>query len=243
MLRSGGKVVGSVVGHTERNITVQTDVGKKNISKRDILKIIYKDVSKEEEKRIRQEEEKKLQENPQQKIEEPIIIIEPPKQEAIGPGRNKWSAVWRSAILPGWGQSYTENRSEAILTGSVFLGTVALAVAARSEAESAKKHYDDVVSKSGTTGTYILGGGLANYFLYTQVPSARSEYSAAVQHYNEAVYVLGAVYLTQLVRSYFLGSSWAGQADAPVTWGVSPKPDLIPGKLGWGAEARLSFRF
>ncbi|TGK08067.1 hypothetical protein EHO59_07495 [Leptospira semungkisensis] len=233
--------MGSVVGQNERSITVQTDIGKKNISKRDILRIIYKDVTKEEEKKIRQEEEKKLQENPQQKIEEPIIIIEPPKAEI--PPRSRWSVVWRSAVLPGWGQYYAENKSEGIWTGSIFLGSLALAAATRVEAASAKKTYDDAVSKTSTTGTYIYGGGLANYFLYTQVPHARSEYHNAVEHYNEAIYVLGAVYLTQLVRSYILGGNWASQADAPVTWGVNPKPDLISGRMGWGAEARLLVRF
>ncbi|WP_425268937.1 LA_0442/LA_0875 N-terminal domain-containing protein [Leptospira hartskeerlii] len=245
LLRKGGKVIGNVVGQNEKTITVQSESGKQTINKRDILKIIYKDITKEEENRIRKEEEKKVQENPQV-VEEPVQVIEtPPTSSTIsGPSRNRWSAVWRSAILPGWGQWYTDNKLEAKITGGAFLGSLALAGYARSEAESAKSKYDDAVSKSSTTGSYIYGGGIANFYLLTVVPGARADYESSVQAYNTSVYVLGGVYLAQLVRTYFLGKSWEqGSSVNPVAWTVVPKPDWSAGRMGWGAEASFSLGF
>ncbi|TGM12020.1 hypothetical protein EHQ81_01625 [Leptospira selangorensis] len=241
LLRKGGKVIGNVVGQNEKTIVVQTESGKQNISKRDILKIIYKDITKEEENRIRKEEEKKVQENPQV-VEEPIQIIQPPL--STGPSRSRWSAVWRSAILPGWGQWYTDNKLEAKITGGAFLVSLGYAGYSRSEAESAKSKYDDAVSKSSTTGAYIYGGGVANFYLLTVVPGARADYETSVHAYNTSVYVLGGVYLAQLVRTYFLGKSWEQGASAnPVAWTVVPKPDWSAGRIGWGAEASFSLGF
>ncbi|TGM89764.1 LA_0442/LA_0875 N-terminal domain-containing protein [Leptospira licerasiae] len=244
LLRKGGKLTGNVVGQNEKTITVQSESGKQTINKRDILKIIYKDITKEEENRIRKEEEKKVQENPQV-VEEPVQIIPPPTSTAsTEPGRNRWSAVWRSAVLPGWGQWYTDNKSEAKITGGAFIASLAYAGYSRSEAESAKSKYDDAVSKSSTTGSYIYGGGVANFYLLTVVPGARADYESSVQAYNTSVYVLGGVYLAQLVRTYFLGKSWEQGASAgPVAWTVVPKPDWSAGRLGWGAEASFSLGF
>ncbi|WP_367897771.1 hypothetical protein AB3N61_12795 [Leptospira sp. WS58.C1] len=242
LLRKGGKVIGNVVGQNEKTITVQSDTGKQTISKRDILKIIYKDITREEENRIRKEEEKKVQENPQI-VEEPIQIIPPPVSNE--PNRSRWSAVWRSALLPGWGQWYTDNKLEAKITGGAFLASLAYAGYSRSEAESAKSKYDDAVSKSSTTGSFIYGGGIANFYLLTIVPSARADYESSVQTYNTSVYLLGGVYLAQLVRTYFLGKSWEEGATAnPVAWTVVPKPDWsASGRVGWGAEASFSLGF
>lgn len=242
LLRKGGKIIGNVVGQNEKTIVVQTESGKQNINKRDILKIIYKDITKEEESRIRKEEEKKVQENPQI-VEEPILITPPPT--STEPGRSRWSAVWRSAIIPGWGQWYTDNKKEAWITGGAFLGSLAYAGYSRSEAESAKSKYDDAVSKSSTTGSFIYGGGIANFYLLTVVPGARADYESAVQAYNTSVYVLGGVYLAQLVRTYFLGKSWEQGASAnPVAWTIVPKPDWsATGRVGWGAEASFSLGF
>lgn len=241
LLRKGGKVIGNVVGQNEKTIVVQTESGKQNINKRDILKIIYKDITREEENRIRKEEEKKVQENPQV-VEEPIQIIQPPN--STGPSRSRWSAVWRSAILPGWGQWYTDNKLEAKITGGAFLVSLGYAGYSRSEAESAKSKYDDAVSKSSATGAYIYGGGIANFYLLTVVPGARADYESSVHAYNTSVYVLGGVYLAQLVRTYFLGKSWEqGSSANPVAWTVVPKPDWSAARIGWGAEASFTLGF
>ncbi|TGL61396.1 LA_0442/LA_0875 N-terminal domain-containing protein [Leptospira sarikeiensis] len=240
LLRKGGKIIGNVVGQNEKTITVQSDSGKQTINKRDILKIIYKDITAEEEKKIRKEEEKKIQENPQV-VEEPIQILPPSSTE---PKRSRWSAVWRSALIPGWGQWYTGHKLEGGITGGAFLGSLAYSASSRSEAESAKSKYDDAVSKSSTTGSLIFGGGVANFYLLTVVPGARADYESAIQSYNTSVYVLGTVYLAQLVRSYFLGKAWENEAGSnPVAWTVTPKPDWMVGKMGWGAEASVTLGF
>lgn len=239
LLRKGGKVVGDVVAQNEKTITVQSESGRKVLNKREILKIIYKDISKEEENRIRKEEEKKIQENPQV-VEEPLVIpAEPAKTE---PSRSRWSVVWRSAIVPGWGQWYAGNKKEALVTGALFLGAVGYGASSRQAAESAKSSYDSAVFLSGPVGTSILGGGVANLILITEVPSSRANYESSIQTYNSSVYALGAVYLAQLVRSYFVGRSWEQEAN-PITWGVYPKPEMVFGRLGWGAEASVQVGF
>ncbi|MFB5649571.1 LA_0442/LA_0875 N-terminal domain-containing protein [Leptospira wolffii] len=240
LLRKGGKLMGNITGQNEKAITVQTAEGTKTIGKREILKIIYKDVTKEEENRIRKEEEKKLQENP--KIEEPLVIAPPPEVKTSS--RSKWSVVWRSALLPGWGAWYAGRKKEGGLTAAGFATTLGLASYARVEAGSAKKDYDEAVFRSSVQGAYIFGGAISNFYLYAVVPEARSKYDSSIHTYNGAVYLLASAYLAQLVRSYFIGKSWEQETEPnPISWGVYPKPDLMLGKLGWGAEASIQIGF
>ncbi len=247
LLRNGGKIVGTVVSQNEKAIVIQSEDGKKStIGKREILKIVYKEIiSKEEENKIRKEAEQTLKENPKEEViikEEPIVKEPSPTTNLSG--RSRWSAVWRSALLPGWGQWYTGNKAEAKLTLGGFGTALALGIYTRIEEDSAKKDYDAAVSRSSITGAYILGGGIANFYLLTVVPGARSDYDKSVHMYNDSIYLLGSVYVAQLVRSYFLGKAWENDAGPnPIAWTVSPKPDFGMGRLGWGAEASVTIGF
>lgn len=54
------------------------------------------------------------------------------------------AAVWRSALLPGWGQYYQEKSWTAVLYPLTFAGTVAAAILTESSYKTAVADYDDI---------------------------------------------------------------------------------------------------
>ncbi|EMO26513.1 hypothetical protein LEP1GSC170_2542 [Leptospira interrogans serovar Bataviae str. HAI135] len=62
LLQEGGSYRGKVITQNQKTITIQTKHGKHVISKKEILKVIYKDVSEEEEEKVRNAEIQRLEE-------------------------------------------------------------------------------------------------------------------------------------------------------------------------------------
>ncbi|PNV72096.1 LA_0442/LA_0875 N-terminal domain-containing protein [Leptospira inadai] len=202
LLRNGNTIKGEVITQNEKTIQVRSEDGKiVSVSKRSILKVIYKEVTKDEEKKIRQEEEKKIQEEPQAVKEEPIVIIPP---TPVAPSRSKWSVVWRSAVLPGWGHIYAGRKTTGIVYSGLLISSLGYAALSAKHAHSAKSDYE----QSSATSTLISGNssiGLGSIY----VSGKKSQYQHDVKEYNNSLAILGAVYLVQLAHSYFTGTSWA----------------------------------
>ncbi|TGK52503.1 LA_0442/LA_0875 N-terminal domain-containing protein [Leptospira bouyouniensis] len=79
ILKNGKTIKGKVTDQNEKGLTVQTSEGSQNISKSQILKVIYKDVSDQEAEKIRLAEEKKLkdkEEKERAKLEKEKLIAE-----------------------------------------------------------------------------------------------------------------------------------------------------------------------
>lgn len=62
LLQEGGSYRGKVITQNQKTLTIQTKHGKHVISKKEILKVIYKDVSEEEEEKVRNAEIQRLEE-------------------------------------------------------------------------------------------------------------------------------------------------------------------------------------
>ncbi|EQA43649.1 hypothetical protein LEP1GSC050_1538 [Leptospira broomii serovar Hurstbridge str. 5399] len=204
LLRNGNTIKGDVITQNEKTIQVRGQDGKiVNVSKRSILKVIYKEVTKDEEKKIRQEEERKVKEEPETVKEEPIIII-PPVPTPVTPSRSRWSVVWRSAVLPGWGHIYAGRKTTGIVYSGLLVSSLGYAAVSAKHAHSAKSDYD----QASLTSTLIFGNssiGLGSIY----VSGKKSQYQHDVKEYNNSLAIVGAVYLVQLVHSYFTGGSWA----------------------------------
>lgn len=218
LLRNGSTVKGTVITQNEKNIQVKGEDGRLvTIPKKSILKVIYKEVTKEEEKKIRQEEEKKIQDaqQPQSTKEEvpvvPVIpevpqepVVIPPS--SVKPTRSRWSPVWRSAVLPGWGHIYAGRKKTGWIYGGTFAVALGYTILSAEHAKSAKSSYDQATF----TSALIFGNspiGLGRFNLEGQ----RSEYQKDVKQYNQSLAILGTVYLVQLVHSYFTGGTWAAE--------------------------------
>ncbi|AOP36617.1 hypothetical protein A0128_19435 [Leptospira tipperaryensis] len=141
LLHEGGSFRGKVVTQNQKTITLQTKEGKRVVAKKEILKVIYKDIDEEEEERIRNAEVKRLEDEKlskqrnldlkKQKEEEerlrkekeadeknqkPLPPAPPPK-----PAVSKAGALGRSAILPGWGQWASGRKFAAVIYPTLFL--------------------------------------------------------------------------------------------------------------------------
>ncbi|XDD48873.1 hypothetical protein AB3N59_10510 [Leptospira sp. WS92.C1] len=254
LLKNGTSVKGDVIGQNEKNITVRTSDGSNKVfSKRSILKVIYRDVNEEEAKRIRLEEENKIKAaktvEEKKQIEEEAIVAKP-ESKTFGT-RNRWSLVWRSAVLPGWGHWKGERKKTSIFYGSLFWGGISATLSAASKVSKAKSAYDD----ASLNAQLIVSGNLI--FGELIVSGKRSEYKKSIQDYQNVAAATVLIYLLQLTHVYFSGITWEQEEVA-----VSPEGSFLKkgiqldsmresnpihyhtsAMLGWRAEARYNWFF
>ncbi|EQA35816.1 hypothetical protein LEP1GSC047_0536 [Leptospira inadai serovar Lyme str. 10] len=238
LLREGGKVKGDLVTQNQASVIIQTESGKRAINKKLILKVLYKDVSDDEEAKIRAAEEKKIANTKREVVEKEKarqlqqdeadrlrreeeqrkVVPAASKQDAIEPGK----ALLRSAVLPGWGQFYSDRKVFGILWPTLF-------AAAGFASYDKYRVYRNAVRDYGTLGnpysqTGIIGTALGinavympptssdpvtQYILdknYNLIRQKRAEADRDFQHYQEALYALGAIYLLNLVDAYFFAN-------------------------------------
>ncbi|WP_425269697.1 LA_0442/LA_0875 N-terminal domain-containing protein [Leptospira yasudae] len=252
LLKNGTSLKGEVTGQNEKAITVRSaDGGVQTISKRSILKVIYRDVNEDEAKRIRQEEETKIREaksaEEKKRIEEEAVVIKPP----VNPSgtRSRWSLVWRSAVLPGWGHYKAERKKTAIVYGALFwTGVVATGLAAK-QIESKKAAYDEASLYGQVSGNLLFGEAY--------VSDKRSAYKKSIEDYQNMAAGTVLIYLIQLTHSYFTGVEWEKEEIAITPDGVirtkglqldsmremNPLNANSGNALGWRAEARYNWFF
>ena len=108
ILRNGTAVRGNIVSQNEKEVTLKTSGGQTiTFGKYQILKIVTKDnVEIKDLRKIKTEEESKLIEEEKKNSPEP--------SEESGKELSRSGIIWRSALLPGWGQ-YKEDRKFAAL--------------------------------------------------------------------------------------------------------------------------------
>ncbi|WP_394854575.1 LA_0442/LA_0875 N-terminal domain-containing protein [Leptospira ellisii] len=255
LLKNGTSLKGDVTGQNEKTITVRTEDGSvKTFSKKSILKVIYKDVNDEEVKRIRQEEERKLQEaktaDEKKKIEEQAVVV--PEPVKTGGSRSRWSLVWRSAVLPGWGHWKAERKKTSIVYGSLFWGGVVFTAISANQIQQKKSEYDQSTLIAQFSGDLIFGEWY--------VSDKRAAYKKSIHDYQNAAAGTALIYLIQLTHSYFTGVSWEQEETV-----LSPQGEILKKGLqldsyrewsqgnaaalnsssasGWRAEARYNWFF
>jgi hypothetical protein len=148
-LRSGQTLSGKIVAVSPAAIVIETPNGRQTLAKGAVRRIVYgvtedpDKKKKEEEQRKKLEEQRKKQEELQKELQKQREDelkrrqdeLDRQKQEALSKPQRRpepeisgsasmEGAIWRSALLPGWGQFY-QGRS---LEGSVYLASF-LAVA------------------------------------------------------------------------------------------------------------------
>ena len=126
-LKDGSSVVGNIVGQTGTSITVRTKTGQRTIPKSAIARISYGPVEDEEREQLlqkrrlelirqRQIEQRRLRRARLFKasgaVEEAIGEIRSIRREDVLYERNQ--ALWRSALIPGWGHFYLDEYEKSL---------------------------------------------------------------------------------------------------------------------------------
>jgi len=169
LLRNGESVKGKILNQNYSKIIIATDgqdeAGQSQtleISKADIVKVIYKEIS-EEEARLRLMEEEKLQ-NPQseeeiKKKEEAILLEkqkaeeeEKRKNEEFAQKKSEWESkqisrfgsLGRSALLPGWGQYANDRKTSGMIYGVLFFTSAFALYNKNREYLNAKRDYENI---------------------------------------------------------------------------------------------------
>jgi hypothetical protein len=190
---------GKVNSQDSQTLKMTDETGKERIfPKTEILKVIYRDVTdkKELDQIIKDEKQKKG--------------IKTVKKEEP---RKKIQILWRSALIPGWGQWKAGKKPIAVATFLILLGSAGYAA---SEVRSFNAKSDNYANNSTiVTGVLFLNPNLANVDPFTKVltsalinKSSFSEVQATQNTANNGLTVLGALYGLQLIHSFFIATKW-----------------------------------
>lgn len=200
LLKNGTSIRANVTSQNEKNIIIRTKDGNVQIlSKKGVLKVIYKDVNEEEAKRIRREEEIKIQEAKSAEDKRKIEDEAPVETKTIG-NRTRWNLVWRSAVFPGWGHYKADRKKIGIVYVSFFWFGAMLTLIASDRIEEKKTEYENS-ARIGQFSDYALIREMI-------VHEKRSEYKKSIDDYQNLAMGTVLVYLIQLAHSYFTGIDW-----------------------------------
>ena len=221
-LKSGAVVQGTIVQQDAVKIEIQTAHGVKVIQKNLIKRIEYtsdksaEDKKKEEElaqekaeqerlERERVEKQKKEEEErlESERLRNELSALKEEKrkrEDAIQQmrGRSGWPSIWRSLVLPGWGQVYRGDMTPARwFLGGAFLSGV-YAYRANQEYRSARSDYNTSSHRALLLSLTASPGLLVGYLDANQ---KRNQLASRANHVNLAFGFFGAIYLTNVAEA------------------------------------------
>lgn len=180
LLQEGGSFRGKVVTQNQKTITIQTREGKRVIPKKEVLKVIYKDVNEAEEEKIRNLEIQKLEEEKLSKQKDQELKKRQMEEERLGkekeemdnkplpppllkePEVSRVGAFARSAVLPGWGQWASGRKFAAILYPTLFLAAGYAVYENNRKYIVAKKEYENYGNPYSKSSFVMAALGIAN---------------------------------------------------------------------------------
>jgi len=109
-----------------------------------------------------------------------------------------WSVLWRSALFPGWGQNYREEKWKAVIFPVLLVITAGIYSKSYSEFSSAKRHYNDSVNLS-LLMPQDPSLQLYSYYNYMQTNSVYSKAEGNLQLVRNASIALAVVYIYNIL--------------------------------------------
>lgn len=255
VMRNGKVIKGKVLTQNSKTITIRTSDGQsQTIYKTKIFKVLYQDIEEHEAKKLIAEDNQKQKKEdiPKKEItkeepkkEEPTLLPKKPTEEkeiqtiSHRENRSRWSIVWRSAVLPGWGQYKADQKLWAYTEGGLFWASVIGAGLSYEQASLAKHHYHSQVRRMDLEflffPNFISNPTLSDLY-YSQREKANYH---ALQGSNSAAKVsagvVGIFYLANLVHSYFLGTSWENEATSQARLEFHVKRASVQPRVAAGA--------
>ncbi|MCR9141194.1 MAG: hypothetical protein NXI24_03015 [bacterium] len=154
----------------------------------------------EAERRAREEALKKEQEKQQPEQKEVAKKEETPVQI------DRWGALWRSAILPGWGQFYAGSP----ISGTAYTGLFTFAAVnsynLRRIALSSRNDYTNFTDTSFLVPLLPGAGIPAATVVYFETSRRSETYARNVKRQQQSIQFLGGIYLVQLIHAAFLST-------------------------------------
>lgn len=207
ILKNGKTLQGKIVNQSRTEVQIEINGKVQIIPKTEISEINLKDPKRDEPKKVTT----KL---PLPKTNDKV------EQTAIPSSwkETKWTISGRSAILPGWGQWKVGEKKWAVISFQLFTGAALYANNCKEKASTEETNYksnsaaitivafmdqnlnpisSDETVRTTTLVTRILTTATATnpYF---------SNYDRATSQYNQAQWLLGAVYGLQLIHAFLL---------------------------------------
>lgn len=177
-------------------------------------KLAGQSTSQESEKEIaekkRLEEEKKKAED--KKREEEKRLQEAKRQEDERESNkfpeqyNRASYLWRSAILPGWGQW---KKDEKIKSSLFFFGMILSGGAAYKYDSDFDRAQSSLTKRESFS--LLLPAGELKFFVYQGIQKDRSDSVKASNNTFKASLFLGVLYMINLIDAYFYGDISTGK--------------------------------
>ncbi|TGK01976.1 hypothetical protein EHQ53_14665 [Leptospira langatensis] len=249
LLREGGRVKGDIITQNQSSILLQTEAGKRKIDKDSVLKVLFHDVNDDQEEAIRKDEEdklaadkkeqedkdlaqrqldeEKLRQEQLKKDEESAAAAaeEARKQEELRrqAANRPYKALWRSAVIPGWGQFYSDRSFQGVIFPTLFAAAAYVTYDKYRLYKEAVQEYGNIgnpYSKTNliftlsghpisipSTPTSPLAAYLSDKYSPSQIKLKREEADRDFKEYQGALLVLGGVYLINLIDSFFFANT------------------------------------
>ena len=187
-------------------------------------------LAREKEQQEQKEVAKKEESEETQKPE----TIEPEPQNVVV---DRWGPLWRSALIPGWGQFYAGNNVSGGFFGGLFAFAAINSYNLRRIALDSRAEY---VSFTDTTFLLPFVPGLgtpAAAVVYFETDRRSETYARNVKRQQQSVMFLGGVYLVQLIHAAFLSK------EIPTALIYDPAdPDSTGGMAIFAEEDRTDLR-
>ncbi|WP_206698709.1 LA_0442/LA_0875 N-terminal domain-containing protein [Leptospira stimsonii] len=209
ILKNGKTIQGKIVNQTRTEVQIEVNGKVQTISKTEISEINLKDPKKEDIKKVTTTKQ------PDIKTEENQIASSTWKD-------NKWTITARSAVLPGWGQWRTGQKKWAAISFALFAGAALYANNCRQHAAAEEANYKsnsvtitvaaflDPTLNPVTSDETVRTTALITRVLVTATATNPyfSTYNQATNQYNQAQWLLGAVYGLQLIHTFLFAKDF-----------------------------------
>jgi len=219
-LRNGKQIYGKIVNESQTEVKIHANGANRTLYMKDIRRIQYgtKDPAEEAER----------------------LADEKP------PGR--FDIMWRSALLPGWGQLHADQPVAGIASAGLFGAGLILTLHIRNQAVTAKSNYDQSgilflgsVAAAGATGANVPPeAGLAAYYLFGERSFAG--YNERVEEANMALLFTGLVYLGQLTYAWFISPEPKAAISSENRYGGIDFV-FVPEQVNGSSGSRFQFRY
>ncbi|WP_173380553.1 LA_0442/LA_0875 N-terminal domain-containing protein [Leptospira mayottensis] len=210
VLKNGKTLQGKIVNQSRTEVQIEINGKMQIVPKTEISEINLKDPKKNE--------PKKVTTKPPSKTNDKI------EQTAISSSwkETKWSISSRSAILPGWGQWKVGQKKWAVISFLLFTGAALYANNCKEKASAEENNYksnsaaitiaafmdpslnpvssDETVRATTLVTRILTTATITNPYF--------SNYDRATSQYNQAQWLLGAVYGLQLIHAFLFAKDY-----------------------------------
>lgn len=205
VLKNGKTLQGKIINQSRTEVQIEINGKMRTVLKNEISEINLKDPKKDEPKK-----------NVNTKL--PVDNKTEPTATRYTWKETKWSVTGRSAILPGWGQWKVGQKRWAVISFLLFAGAALYANNCKEKAATEENNYKtnsaaitvaafaDPNLNPVTSDETIRATALVTRILVTATATNPyfNNYDNATSQYNQAQWLVGAIYGLQLIHTFLL---------------------------------------